>query len=361
MGFNILESLTGNKDKNFLEREQLNNRKEVVYLKIYELESSEENFYSMENIDDLKNSIELNGVINPVTVAKKDKNSKYRILAGHKRTMACNILVDEGKKEFEDIPVIIMDLDMENEDDYLKAQLILIQTNSTARVLTDFEKMEQAKKTKEILLKMKDKGLKGNTRSIISELLNLSNTQIARYEMIDKNLNKELKTEFEKGNIGVSAAYELSRKDRDKQSMIYDDYRNGETSLSIKEVKNIRDNDKAIIKAIQEECKEAAEENEEPKVIAEFKNYEVAENECRYKEYSVTLEEVIKVEKKIRLIIPDEINSDEMVSKFNALAESRNTETAMVEISKDNVKARIESEELKEVLETNYYYSKRID
>lgn len=286
MDFNILDSLINS--ENILEREEIERKKEIIYLKEYELEESEENFYDTSDIKDLKNSIELNGIINPVTVAKKNSNSKYKILAGHKRTKACRLLVEEGKKEFEDIPVIILDLDIENEDDYLKAQLILIQTNSTARVLSDFEKMQQAKKTKEILLKMKEKGLKGSTRDLVSEILNISSTQIARYEMIDKNLDEDLKSEFKDGNIGVSVAYELSKKDKEDQKAIYGDYKSGETELTIKNVKA------------------AVKENTMSESNAEFSSYEDAKEEDKRKIYKIEISKECAMEEIYQIILPDE-------------------------------------------------------
>lgn len=203
----------------------------VVSLNIRDLVPSTSNFYSVDNVEELKTSIEIFGVLQNLTVKPLD-NGKYEIISGHRRYKACTELVAEGKTEFEYVPCGI-----QSERDEIKEQILLIMTNSTARELTDWEKMKQAeelRKNFEILKKREN--LPGRVRDLVAEALNTSSTQIARLNAIENNLSPEFKQEFEKGNIGTSAAYELSGMSEEQQKQAYSDYKE-KGSVSVNEVK----------------------------------------------------------------------------------------------------------------------------
>ena len=65
---------------------------------IYDLIPSKGNFYSVEDVQDLKQSIELLGVLQPLLVTDEEEDGKRRIIAGHRRRLAVMQLVDEGKE-----------------------------------------------------------------------------------------------------------------------------------------------------------------------------------------------------------------------------------------------------------------------
>ena len=186
----------------------------VVPIKIADLIPSGDNFYSIEKIAELKASIEMFGVVQPLVV-KPLTAGKYEIISGHRRHRACVELAAEGKREFEYIPCGIQG---EVVRDPLKDRVLLIMTNSTIRELSDFEKMKQAEElTKHLTaLKKRDK-LTGRVRDLVAEILNTSTTNIARLNSISNNLAPELAAEFKTGRLGVSAAYELSGLSEDKQ------------------------------------------------------------------------------------------------------------------------------------------------
>ena len=217
---------------------------EVVMLDVEDLMPSKDNFYSTENIDDLAVSIELVGRIEQNLVVKPEAHGKYEVIAGHRRRLAALKLVAEGKEEFRKVPCLI-----KKESDEIRDRLSLIFTNATARQLTDWEKVQQAKELKEVLeeykkaLQEENKGKPkeerermGRIRDIVAQMLNTSTTQIGRMEAIDNNLSPEFKQELEKGNIGISTAHELSRLDEEGQAQAYEQYtEKGE--LHIKDVK----------------------------------------------------------------------------------------------------------------------------
>lgn len=200
----------------------------IYSISVYDLIPSKENFYAVENIEELKDSIEMFGIKQNLTV-KATEDGKYIVIAGHRRRLASLALAEEGKKGFEFVPCSI-----ENDLDYIKEQLLLITTNSTTRQLTDWEKTQQAEKIKKLLEEYKKKEkLTGRTREIIASILKTSPTQVARMDSISKNLTQEFKEEFKKENINISTAYELSTLPNEVQGDIYIDHtENGVVSLN---------------------------------------------------------------------------------------------------------------------------------
>lgn len=204
----------------------------VTMLDVEDLMPSKDNFYSTENIDELAMSIELVGHIEQNLVVKPEAHGKYEVVAGHRRRLAALKLVQEGKEEYRKVPCLI-----KKESDTIKDKLSLIFTNATARQLTDWEKVQQAKKLKEILTEYKkalqeenkdkpkeEKEKMGRIRDIVAQMLNTSTTQIGRMEAIENNLSQEFKDELEKGNINISTAHELSRLDEEGQKQAYEKY-----------------------------------------------------------------------------------------------------------------------------------------
>ncbi len=158
----------------------------VMPLSVYDLVPSKDNFYSTEQIEELKMSIEMFGVKQNLTV-KPIGGGKYRIIAGHRRRLAALALVEEGKTEFEYVPCGI-----ETEEDEIKERLLLITTNSTARQLSDWEKIKQAEEMRALLEELrKREKLPGRMRDLIAEALKTSPAQIGRMEAISKNLTPE--------------------------------------------------------------------------------------------------------------------------------------------------------------------------
>lgn len=208
----------------------------VVSLNIHDLVPSSGNFYSVESIEELKTSIELFGVMQNLTVKPLD-NGKYEIISGHRRHKACAELVAEGKTEFEYVPCGI-----QAERDEIKERILLIMTNSTARELTDWEKMKQAEELRKNFEALKKReNLPGRVRDLVAEALGTSSTQIARLSAIDNNLTPEFKEEYKEGRIGTSAAYELSGMSEEQQKQAFSEYQE-KGGVSINEVKEQKRN-----------------------------------------------------------------------------------------------------------------------
>lgn len=211
---------------------------EVVELDAADLIPNEKNnIYSIENIEDLKNAIELAGGIKQnLVVEPADENGKYKIIAGHRRWTAAKELAADGKTEYKKVPCLI-----EREPDAAKRELLLIYTNATARELTDAEKAKQCQRATELLTEIKNReGIAGRVRDLVADMLHTTAAQIGRYQAINKNLqNENLKEAFNKGELKVSAAYEASKLDAEGQAAAAEKLEENKT-LSISDVKEIQ-------------------------------------------------------------------------------------------------------------------------
>ena len=196
---------------------------ELKRLNINELYPDPQNktVYSVENIEELADAIELaGGVLHNLVVRAADETGKYMIISGERRWTACKLLANEKRMEqYAEVNCLI-----ENEHDEDMLDLMLMLTNSTARQLTDAEKMRQAERMTDILNRMKEQqGLEGRVRDIVGKMLQMSSGQLARYHAIAKNLqNEDLRQAFRDGRLKVSAAYEASQLSEEGQQKVAD-------------------------------------------------------------------------------------------------------------------------------------------
>ena len=191
------------------------------------------NAYSMDGIEELADSILIAGrVLQNLVVKPADENGNYMIISGHRRHLASKMLVEQGHKEFATVSALV-----ENEQNETLQELMLIYTNSTARELTDAEKMRQAVRATELLKSLKEKGeFNERIRDAVAKMLNTTTGQIGRYQAISNKLtNPDLKEKFEKGKIGVSVAYEASKLSEEEQEKVAEKINAGE-NVSIKDV-----------------------------------------------------------------------------------------------------------------------------
>lgn len=206
--------------------------KQIVYIDIEDLEASKENFYGLRDLEALKASISLHGLLQPILVIPAKIEGKYTVLGGGRRRQAIEELVDEGKEELRKVPCIISDGKIQGEDteeepdevQELIGKLNIISANSF-REKTDWEKMEEALQIGSIIKELKNLGkLKGNVREMQVELSGIKGTQIARYNAIMNHLSLELMQAFKNNDFGISVAYELSRLSDDYQQQAWETF-----------------------------------------------------------------------------------------------------------------------------------------
>ncbi|CAI3572023.1 ParB/RepB/Spo0J family partition protein [Clostridium neonatale] len=265
--FNMMDLLNNNSKESAMPTREKRNKFKTISINIYDLIPSTENFYSVdeEGINELKNSIEVFGLQQNLVV-KKVENDKFEIIAGHRRYLALRKLVEEGKEQFQYAPCKV-----EIEEDSVKDKLILLITNSTTRELTDWEKVQQTEKLRELLIEYKKENkLTGRVREIIADILNISTTQIERMESISKNLTEEFKEELKEENLNISTAHEISRLPEEQQKEVYEEYKD-KGNITIKDVKKKKENKNvtnSVTKSKEENVSNLDTKNEENKNLA---------------------------------------------------------------------------------------------
>lgn len=223
MGKFNLASLLDNQPQGEAKEKPERDRKkafEVVPISVFDIEPSEENFYSVEQIQELKTAIELAGGIKQNGVVVPLGNGKYKAIAGHRRRLALIALVEEGKPEYEFFPCKIEDNEQEAQKQADREELLLILTNSQ-REKTDWEKMEEVRRLRAIMERNHQKGI----RTKLAEALNASPASIGRLDAIAKHLIPEFKEEMREKRLGVSAAYELSGLPEEEQRRALEEYK----------------------------------------------------------------------------------------------------------------------------------------
>lgn len=185
------------------------------------IKSNEQNFYSIEGIDELADSIAMVGLLEPVRVVRISSSPtqpyQYKLISGHRRFRAFMALYnrrEEGYLQYAEIPALIM----EDLDD-LSETFALITANSTARELSYAEKLKQEQLLRETLAAMKEAGkpVPKNLGQYIADQIGTSRNEVSRMHSINENLIPEAREQVDKGEMTAQKAYELSRKPEQEQ------------------------------------------------------------------------------------------------------------------------------------------------
>ena len=193
---------------------------EQLTLDVYDLIPSQENFYSTQYINDLKQSIAIVGLLQPLLVERD--GGKFRVVAGHRRRLACMALVEDGLEQFRRVPCVTRAVEEEGTVKTILDRLALIFANGF-REKSDWEKMEETLRTEALIAELrKEVAIEGRTRRIMAEFTGITEAQIGRYKSIKNNLCPELMQAFKAKRLGVSTAYELSGLSPDYQARAAD-------------------------------------------------------------------------------------------------------------------------------------------
>lgn len=210
------------------------------------LHPSDKNFYEMDpvEIEALKETIELVGVQENLVVKKisaGENAGDYEIIAGHKRHRAVTELLAEGKEVSPLLPCKV-----ESDADGVKNELILIFTNSTQRERSDYCKMQEIQRVRELLEEYaKYNNVPGRKRDVIAGILNTSKSTIGRLDNIRRNIIPDFLEEYKAGKISTTAANEIAGATPEEQHQLLEKYK--ETGgIKAKEAAQIKEPEKQL-------------------------------------------------------------------------------------------------------------------
>lgn len=194
----------------------------ITMIPITELRPNGGNFYDTSNFEDLADSIELNGLLEPLCVFRRGQGTgHYVIFSGHRRYKALRLLYEKsGFEKWTEVPCIVF----ADPHDANRETVMLIHANSTGRVLSNWEKAEQALRLKKALVAMREGGaeLPGRIRDLVAEEMQMSASKLARLEAIGNNLTYRSWLELWKaGKLNESVAYRLSMLEWEEQERVW--------------------------------------------------------------------------------------------------------------------------------------------
>ena len=197
----------------------------ITMIPITDLEPNCNNFYDTSNIDDLVDSIDMNGLLEPLCVFRRTQFRRpYLIFSGHRRFKALLRLRsrDTGTR-WDEVPCIVYP----DPHDANREMVMLIHANSTGRVLSNWEKAEQALRLKKALIAMRESGaeLPGRIRDLVAEEMQISASKLARLEAIGSHLTEvRFAKAWRENRLNESVAYELSKLPEERQKEAWDEY-----------------------------------------------------------------------------------------------------------------------------------------
>ena len=264
--------------KKFMNEES---KKEVIddfpikKISVKKLHPSKQNFYNIDpkEIEALKDTIELVGFQENLVVSEIKEGEfagEYEIIVGHKRHLAVSELATEGKvTEF--VPCKI-----DYSGNSALRELILIFTNSTQRERSDYEKMHEIQRVRELLEDYaKNNDLPGRKRDIIAGILNTSKSTISRLDNIRRHIIPEFMQEYKAGKIPTATANEIAGISDEGQQELWQQYR---------ETGSIKKKEAAAVKQEEKPQPEAKEETQTQPEKREEKPEQIKQEEPRQEE-----------------------------------------------------------------------------
>lgn len=194
-------------------------REQITYIAADLLINDENNFYHMDNLDELAANIQLVGLQQPIRV-RPDGAGKYIIISGHRRRAAIEMLREEEPERWAEIPCIIEDHQEESE---AMRELRLIFANLDTRKMTDADLDRQADRMTTLFKQLKAEGyeFRGRIRDYVAEALDVSKSKLSRLKVIREGLISPLLSIWERGGLTESCAVRIAQEDPDTQASLF--------------------------------------------------------------------------------------------------------------------------------------------
>lgn len=175
----------------------------IKMIKIADIETNAENFYSLPDIEDLAEDIDRQGLIHSLAVAKIS-SEKYKLISGHRRLTAIKLLIENGKWNNETVPCYV--ITAKKSDAEMNLDLIML--NHTQRKYSDSDIFKEHEELKKIFSQLEADGveIKGRLREKIAKAMHVSSAQIGKIENIKNNAIDSVKAAVENGELSISTA-----------------------------------------------------------------------------------------------------------------------------------------------------------
>lgn len=190
-------------------------------LPIDNLHPSEDNFYSISDIELLAEDIERQGLKHNLVVNEDAEHpGQYLIISGHRRFSAIQYLVQQGRYSSQVVPCFVAGTKTKAE-----TVLDLIMLNATSRRMSDPEFLRQYEVLEQTLreLDAAGKGVPGRMRERIASTLKVSAAQVGKIENILHNGIEEVQQAVRSGEMSISTASAVSSLPAESQENLIDE------------------------------------------------------------------------------------------------------------------------------------------
>lgn len=205
-----INSAFSNAKVNIAEISKISHSEQVPVSLIRPSEYNPYNQFDGENdneiVRQLADSINVQGLIEPIVLNKINDNC-YIILSGERRYKAVMIL---GWKY---VPAQVY-----NNLDDITASLILHSSNLEVREYTSGQKLIFYKDVKKLLSQMKDNGqLTGGMQKAISNMLNVNERQVRKYERICNELSEDEQAQIIDNDLSINEGYKIAQQRKNER------------------------------------------------------------------------------------------------------------------------------------------------
>lgn len=220
-----------------------------MYLNVDSIIPAEENFYPLDEIEELADDLLDRGQLQPLLIARVD--GEYKLAVGHRRREA--IIFNNKRGHVHKAWCFAKEMD------YTEFMLTLISANAYTRKMDDATLLEQAEKLNywtQVAIREGKLELHGATRDYVAKKLQISSTKMAQVNQVNAHLSEDGKQALKSGKMNFTKAYETSKLPLEKQSAVIQD-----ESLLSADVKNMVQKEKDVsinfsAVAVDEPCEE---------------------------------------------------------------------------------------------------------
>ena len=188
----------------------------IKMIDVDELHESPDNFFAIEHIEELADTILGQGGVKDNLIVRPLKSGGYEIISGHRRRAAVQHLLDRGENISRYLPCLV-----QNYTDEDSRLLDIVLMNVSARQISDTEMWQSYELLNRILQNKKSSGEKfGRIRDKLAEILGVSAAQIGKMENVAHNAIPEVLEAVQSGEISISTANEIAKLDFEDQEEI---------------------------------------------------------------------------------------------------------------------------------------------
>jgi ParB-like chromosome segregation protein Spo0J len=196
-----------------------NTENKIVMLDVDNLLDSPDNFFEVDGIDELAETILEQGGVKESLIVREVNSTEYEIISGHRRVAAVKRLIAQGENISWELPCLVQECKDDNEK---KLNMVLM--NVTSRVISNPELWKSYEIINEYLQGRKKQGEKfGKLQIRLAEHLGISTAQTHKLQNIDKRAIPEIKAAVADGDVSINVADKVSKLTPDEQKKLVDE------------------------------------------------------------------------------------------------------------------------------------------